>query len=293
MASYYTLCYVLCLLGTASAAILRLVPSFGDNPGRDRMYIYVPDKLSDNPAIVVALHGCLGSAPSYYRSNGISAAADKHGFITIYPGSTRDSNCWDVNTVPSLTHNGGSDSLSIVNMVKYTLDKYGGDPSRIFVTGSSSGAMMTQTLVAAYPDIFSAGAAFSGLPYGCLKGSPGSSPFSSDPACAAGEVIKAGQEWAALVDQAYPGWDGQYPKLQVWHGTADTVISHHNLEEEQKQWSSVFGVSLSKNISDTPLSGYTQYVYGDGTQFVAYSAKGVGHVVPTQVDSILKWFGII
>lgn len=55
MLPFYALFYLICLLGSASAAILRLVPNFGDNPGRDRMYIYVPDTLADKPAIVVAV----------------------------------------------------------------------------------------------------------------------------------------------------------------------------------------------------------------------------------------------
>jgi acetylxylan esterase len=43
----------------------------------------------------------------------------------------------------ALTHNGGGDSNSIANMVTYALNQYKGDASKVFVTGSSSGAMMT------------------------------------------------------------------------------------------------------------------------------------------------------
>lgn len=51
--------------------------------------------------------------------------------------------CWDVSSQKSLKHNGGGDSNAIANMVTYTLKKYNADPKRVFVTGSSSGAMMT------------------------------------------------------------------------------------------------------------------------------------------------------
>lgn len=51
--------------------------------------------------------------------------------------------CWDVSSQKSLKHGGGGDSNAIANMVTYTLKKYNADPKRVFVTGSSSGAMMT------------------------------------------------------------------------------------------------------------------------------------------------------
>jgi acetylxylan esterase len=56
--------------------------------------------------------------------------------------------------------------------------------------------------------------------------------------------------------------------------------------------SNVFGLSLTKNVTNTPLSGYTQMIYGDGTQYIAYSAQGVGHTVPVREDDVLAWFGI-
>jgi hypothetical protein len=37
-----------------SASLVR-VPDFGSNPSNAQMYIYVPDKLASNPAIVVAV----------------------------------------------------------------------------------------------------------------------------------------------------------------------------------------------------------------------------------------------
>ncbi|KAL2828342.1 Alpha/Beta hydrolase protein [Aspergillus pseudoustus] len=279
---------------TASAAILRRVRNFGSNPGNNEMYIYVPNQVASNPAVIVALHGCLGSATSYYRDvEDLPPAADEHGFIVIYPGSRDDFRCWDVNTEASLTHNGGSDSLSIVNMVRYVLDTYNGDPNKVFATGSSSGAMMSQVLAAAYPDVFKAIAAYSGIPYACLRGSPGASPFTADPACANGDVVKSGAEWAAEVAKAWPGYNGTYPKIQVWHGTSDTIVSDVNLGEVVKQWTTVFGIELTKVNTDTPLRGYTQSIYGNAGQLEAYLAEGVGHVVPTQVESTLKWFGLI
>lgn len=59
-----------------------------------------------------------------------------------------------------------------------------------------------------------------------------------------------------------------------------------------KEWSNVFGISFTKNVTGTPQSGYTQMVYGDGTKLVGYSAQGVGHTVPIHESMDLSWFGI-
>ena len=45
---------------TVSAATLRPVLNFGDNPGNNQMLIYVPDQLALNPAVIVAVPSPLG-----------------------------------------------------------------------------------------------------------------------------------------------------------------------------------------------------------------------------------------
>jgi acetylxylan esterase len=107
------------------------------------MYIYVPDKLAAKPPVIVAIHFCTGTAQAYYTGSPYAKLADQYGFIVIYPESPYSGTCWDVSSKAALTHNGGGDSNSIANMVTYTLNKYKGDASKVFVTGSSSGAMMT------------------------------------------------------------------------------------------------------------------------------------------------------
>ena len=60
-----------------------------------------------------------------------------------YPDAPDSGGCWDVHSDATLTHDAGGDSLGIASMVRYTIDQYGADPSRVFATGTSSGAMMT------------------------------------------------------------------------------------------------------------------------------------------------------
>jgi acetylxylan esterase len=124
-------------------ASLTQVTNFGANTSGTKMYIYVPAKLAAKPPIIVAIHYCTGTAQAYYSGTPYAQLAEQYGFIVIYPESPYSGTCWDVSSTAALTHNGGADSNSIANMVTYTLNTYNGDASRVFVTGSSSGAMMT------------------------------------------------------------------------------------------------------------------------------------------------------
>lgn len=46
---------LLALANSVLGASLQQVPSFGDNPSSIQMYIYVPDKVATNPAVIVAV----------------------------------------------------------------------------------------------------------------------------------------------------------------------------------------------------------------------------------------------
>ncbi|KAF3921878.1 hypothetical protein AA313_de0210397 [Arthrobotrys entomopaga] len=267
---------------------LRQVSSgFGSNPTNIQMYIYVPTTLKTRPAVVVAAHYCGGSANAFFTGTQWANLADQYGFIVIYPSVTRSSLCWDVASTASLTHNGGSDSLTIVNMVKYVLTQYNGDSGRVYHTGLSSGAMLTELMMGAYPDVFAGGCGFAGVPYGCFAGN---SEWNNQ--CANGQLIKSAQQWGDQVRAAYPGYTGPRPKLAIYHGTADTTLYYQNFLESEKQWPNVLGLSFTRNETNNPLNGWTKMVYGDGTQFVGYSAAGVTHNIPLREADCVTFWGL-
>lgn len=119
------------------------VTNYGSNPTETRMFLYVPTNLATKPAIVVGIHWCGGSASDFYNGSWWKSFADTYGFIVIYPQTPYSDKCWDVASQGALTHGGGGDTNSVANMVTYTLQQYNADSSRVFVTGISSGAMMT------------------------------------------------------------------------------------------------------------------------------------------------------
>jgi acetylxylan esterase len=256
----------------ASAASLTQVTNFGTNPTNLGMYLYVPDRVAARPGVLVAVHYCTGSGPAYFSGTEFASLADRYGFIVIYPSATRSGGCFDVSSPQALRHDGGSDPVGIVSMVRYVLQRNNADPNRVFVAGSSSGAMMTNVLLGDYPDVFKAGAAFAGVPFGCFATTDGSMWNSQ---CANGQITKTPQQWGDLVRAAFPGYSGPRPRMQLWHGTADDTLRYPNFGEEIKQWTNVLGVSQTPSLTDSPQSGWTRTRYG-----------GTGTMAPVEAISI-------
>jgi acetylxylan esterase len=256
----------------ASAASLTEVTNFGTNPSNLRMYLYVPDRVATRPAVLVAVHYCTGSGPAFYSGTEFASLADRYGFIVIYPSATRSGSCFDVSSPQALRHDGGSDPVGIVSMVRYVLQRNNADPNRVFVTGLSSGAMMTNVLLGDYPDVFKAGAAFAGVPFGCFATTDGSMWNSQ---CANGQITKTPQQWGDLVRGAFPGYTGARPRMQLWHGTADDTLRYPNFNEEIKQWTNVLGVSQTPTLTDSPQATWTRTRYG-----------GSGTMAPVEAISV-------
>jgi acetylxylan esterase len=278
----------------AKAASLVEVTNFGTNPTGLRMHLYVPNNVAARPAILVAVHFCTGSGPVFFSGTEFASLADRFGFIVIYPSATRSGACFDVSSPGALTHNGNSDPLAIVSMVRWVEQNRNGDPSRVYVTGASSGGMMTNVLLGDYPDVFSAGAAFMGVPFSCFATTDGSM---WNTACANGQISKTPQQWGDAVRNADPGFTGARPRMQLWHGTADSTLLFPNFGEEIKQWTNVLGASQTPVSTDTPQSGWTHTRYGSTSAMPpveAYSIAGVGHSLPMSgmAAQAIRFFGL-
>ncbi|WP_430500820.1 extracellular catalytic domain type 1 short-chain-length polyhydroxyalkanoate depolymerase [Micromonospora trifolii] len=285
-------------VGPAYAASLTEVTSFGDNPGRMRMHVYVPDNRPARPAVVVAMHGCGGSGPGFYSGSEFASLADRHGYIVIYPSATQQAgfgNCFDTWSDAAKRRGGGSDPVSLISMIRYVQQQYAADPERVYATGSSSGGMMTNHMLALYPDVFKAGAAFMGVPFNCFANAADYPPGSSQ--CTGGNMNRTPQQWGDAVRQAYPGYSGPRPRVQLWHGTNDTLVPYSLLQEAIEQWTNVFGLSQTPTSTDTPQANWNRRRYADsgGTvQVEAYSIQGAGHSLPSggMAASAIAFFGL-
>ncbi|MFI5845812.1 PHB depolymerase family esterase [Catenuloplanes sp. NPDC051500] len=276
----------------ASAAALNEVTSFGTNPSNLRMYLYVPDKLAAKPGLLVAVHYCTGTGPAFFNGSQFDELADRYGYIVIYPSVTRSSACFDVASPQALRRDGGSDPVGIKSMIDYVRARYPVDADKIVATGVSSGAMMTNVLLGDYPDVFSAGSAFAGVPFGCFATTNGSE-WNSD--CANGLITKTPQQWGDLVRNAYPGYTGRRPRMQTWHGTNDETLKYPNFGEQIKQWTNVHGLSQTPSYTDTPKSGYTRTRYGgtgDQAPVEGISLAGVSHNIPVDAAAAIHFLGL-
>ncbi|KAH9917380.1 Alpha/Beta hydrolase protein [Epithele typhae] len=279
-------------LDSIPASTLTPFTDFGENPNDVQMYVYKPAHVAANPALLVAIHYCSGTAQGYFSRSKFAQLAETYGYVVIYPSSPHPDTCWDVSSDATLTHDGGSDSLSIANAARHAVACWDVAPARVFALGTSSGAMMTAVLAGAYPDIFAAGVVDSGVAFGCFA-LPGAAEDSWSARCAAGELVRTGAAWAAEVAAAYAGYGGAYPRMQVWHGTADATLHLQNFYEQIKQWTTVFGYAATpvSNVSEAALpSGYSNATFGPRLQ--AILAQGVGHTVPLFEQQYLEFFGI-
>lgn len=277
-------------------------------PSYVTMQVFVPSKLAAKPPIVVANHACASPVSGQETANAkIKAAADKNGFIMIFPdnqltesGGSTGQNCWDVGSPNALKHDGLSDPHAIAQMVRYALKKYNGDSSRVYVLGGSSGAMMTQALLAIYPEIFVAGSPRAGVPCGCWAENFNSGKQWSDP-CANGTVSKTAQQWGDLVRGINPNYTGHRPRVQIFHGESDQTIKFPNFNEGIKQWTNVLGLNTTPDSTDKVSKSstigyeYNRKFWKNKCGYVvleAWSAPSQPHSMNYEEDAILKFFGL-
>lgn len=261
----------------SSAAGLTEVTGFGTNPGNLQMFTYVPTGMPTGRPLVVALHGCTQSAAAYDDETGWVKWADTYGFALVLPQQRTPNNpskCfnWWLSADSART---GGEAQSVAQMVAWMKTTYGSDASRVFVTGLSAGGAMTNVMLATYPDVFAAGAVVAGVPYKCATTAAQTS------ACNNGTVNLTPTQWGDKVRAAF-SWGGPYPRVAVWHGSADATVSPVNLTEIMEQWTNVNGVDQTADVTDT-VAGYPHNVYKDagGTARVeTYSITGMGHGQP-------------
>jgi len=246
-------------------------------PSDVAMYTYIPSKVATNPPLVTIIHYCGGSAQAVFgQASGIISAADQYGFIAVLPSNANASGangrCWDVTSTKAHTRDGGGDSHAIIQMVKYALTQYKANADRVYSTGDSSGAMMTELLLALYPDVYKAGCAFAGVPAGC------SNEFDGSGLC--GLPAQTAQQWGDRVRAMDSGYSGHRPRVQLFHGDADGTITYKNLAEAIKEWTNVLA------LPTTPTSTASGLKLGTHQATRQSWANSCGYVVLDALTSV-------
>jgi poly(hydroxyalkanoate) depolymerase family esterase len=263
--------------GPANLGALHEITDFGSNPGELRMLLRVPEKLPPSPALLVGLHGCTQSSESYDAGAGWSILAERCGLLTLFPEQQASNNlnlCFNWYAADDTGRDSG-EAHSVRQMIDHAIAVYGIDRSRIFVTGLSAGGAMTSSLLAAYPELFAAGAIVAGLPHGSSN-----NLFEAIATMSKGRERTA-QQWGNLVRDA-SSHRGSWPRLSIWHGSLDAIVCPVNAESSVLQWTNVHGVLEAPNCDETTGNHRIRnWRDGSGQDVIeAHTIVGMGHGVP-------------
>jgi len=250
---------------------------FGTNPGDLRMFFYVPESLQPAPALVVVLHGCGQTAAGYDLGAGWSTLAKHYGFALLMPEQQPSNNangCFNWFN-PQDCKRGRGEASSIRQMIARVVADHKIDRHRIFVTGLSAGGAMTSVMLATYPEVFAAGAVIAGLPYGVAtnvrEALSGMFQSPARPASELGDLVRNASKHR-----------GPWPKLSVWHGSADRTVNPANADEIVKQWLDVHQLP-STPMSEGTVDGYPRQIWwnADGeTAVESYTITNMAHGTP-------------
>ncbi len=253
------------------------IGQFGTNPGALRMFAFVPEHLQRPPALVVVLHGCGQTAAGYDFGAGWSTLAKRYGFALLMPEQQAANNA---NTCfnwfnPGDVARGRGEAASIRQMIARMVAEHKIDARRIYVTGLSAGGAMTSVMLATYPEVFAGGAVIAGLPFGIAsnvrEALSGMMQSQSRPARELGDFVRKASKHK-----------GPWPKLSVWHGSADHTVNPANADEIVKQWLDVHGLP-SAPMSTADVDGYPRDVWWNEegeTVVESYTITGMAHGTP-------------
>ena len=266
---------------------LTEVYEFGSNPGALRMFKYVP--AAAKSALVVVLHGSSQTAASYDLGAGWSTLADRYGFVLLLPQqqiSNNPSNGFNWFLAGDIAR-GEGEALSIRQMIETVIIAHRIDRRRVFITGLSAGGAMACVMLATYPELFAAGAIIAGLPFGTAA--------NVNEALESMVRVRArsSRQWGDLVRAASPH-GGPWPRVSVWHGGADAVVTPDNADQIAKQWIDVHGLDCEPAREEI-IDGYPRRVWRDrrGNDVVeSYTIPGMAHGAPLATGSGEKHCGV-
>lgn len=257
------------------------VEGFGSNPGALRMFEHLPERGDEEAApLVLFLHGC-GHDPESAIGAGILDAADRAGVILLAAAQRIENNpqlCFNWFLEEDIAPTGG-EAESLHAMVENARERHAVDDRRIFVLGPSAGGAMAAVMLAVRPGLFAAGAIIAGGPYRCGTGL-------TDPlACMLNSQERTQADWAELVLDA-TNHDGPWPRVTIWHGEDDPVVSVNNADASALQWSGVHGLPATPDTTDE-LHGATRRGWErDGQRLVEeVRVPGIGHGIAVDTNA--------
>jgi poly(hydroxyalkanoate) depolymerase family esterase len=249
-------------------ASFKELKDFGENPGELTAHIYTPEH--SYTAVVVLLHGCIQNGVELAKQSGLFGLAQENNFALLIPQQSTNNNakaCFNWFSSQDTNVNQG-ESLSLKNMVLSVSSQQ--PNTKTYIVGLSAGAAMSTMMLVNYPNLFTAGAIVSGIPFPCAK-----------------DLIQAiscmqngpSENGAQLAKQALAlsSTQATWPSLSIWTGVEDKIVHPKNAKTLANQW------SIMTNINSPPTTikhnGYTRTTWqgSNKTSIELFEIELMGH----------------
>lgn len=258
----------------AGAADFRVSLSHG---GRDRVaYVHVPPTGTAPRPVVLNLHGGGSEARAHRDYARMDEAADRHGFVAAYPNGTGPGKdrllTWNAGTCCGSAAAEGVDDVGFLLALVDEIGRHTEiDPTRVYATGLSNGAMMAYRLAAEASERIAA-----------IAPVAGSMMLAHFAPARPVPVI----HFHSVDDGRAPYAGGLGPPLP----STKARVLHPAVADTLARWVTADGCPPQPAVSPTIIGGgvdtgqtATRYDWGpcrDGIEIVHWKLTGAGHVWP-------------
>jgi poly(3-hydroxybutyrate) depolymerase len=216
---------------------------------------YVPDNLPASPPLVFFLQGCCSGYSTWPSQTGYNTLADTAKIIVCYPAaintqSQLNNRDWDVTS--------DRDLVFILALLDTAVNKFNIDKNRVYATGHSMGAYMSNYLACNYPDKFAAIAPVAGCNLTITN-------------------LTSPQQERTNCRKTRP-----VPVFHM-HGTGDAGISYSNGVRSVQSWAKLDGCPSTVQVTEKYKGAAKAKleVYGpcdDNSEVAMLSIEGLAHV---------------
>lgn len=263
--NYFLLPFLISLSTYTQASFVDL-KDFGENPGELSAQTFIPKPTYT--AVVVLLHGCIQNGVELAKQSGLFDLAQSKNFALLVPQQSTKNNakaCFNWFS-PQDTNIDQGEILSIKNMVLSLKSKK--PDANFYIVGLSAGAAMSAAMLVNYPNLFTAGAIVSGIPFPCAK------DLIQAISCMKHGPSENAQQLASKV-RALNHSQSVWPSLSIWTGRNDIVVHPKNAILLAQQWANL------THINSSPVTvshnGYTQ---------TSWQEKGVNSIELFEIDNM-------
>jgi polyhydroxybutyrate depolymerase len=246
--------------------------------------VHVPAGGASPRPVVLNLHGGGGNAESHRRWTRMDAAADRHGFVVVYPNGSSGVGgsllTWNAGTCCGRAHTRNVDDVGfLLRLLGALEERVAIDRARVYVTGLSNGSMMAQRLAAEAADRIAAVAPVAGA-----LNLDHFAPARAMPVMHIHSVDDPRALYAGGTGPPFPGTNAR--------------VTHLAVEDSLRRWTTVDGCPAAPATAPAVhgADGHTatRATWGpcrDGVEVVLWRLTGAGHVWPGAAPLLPKILG--